>query len=261
MARTATALLAPDILVPALGSAFAKLDPRALVRNPVMFVVEVVALLTTVLFLRDLATGAGGHRLLLPDRALALVHPALRQLRRSRRRGPRQGAGGEPQGDPHRHRREAPQGSRAPRRRRGGPGAQPRARRRGARRGGRPHPLRRRGDRGRRFGQRGGDHRRIRPGHPRIRRRPLGRHRRHPGAVRLDRGADHRRPGLDLPRPDDRPDRRRAAAEDPERDRAQHPARRAHASSSSSPSPRSRASRPTPAARSGSSRWSRSSSR
>lgn len=59
MTRTATALLAPGILVPALGSAFAKLDPRALIRNPVMFVVEVVALLTTVLFLRDLATGAG----------------------------------------------------------------------------------------------------------------------------------------------------------------------------------------------------------
>ena len=30
-----------------------------MIRNPVMFVVEVVALLTTVLFLRDLATGAG----------------------------------------------------------------------------------------------------------------------------------------------------------------------------------------------------------
>ena len=60
MARTATALLAPGILVPALGSAFAKLDPRALFRNPVMFVVEVVAILTTVLFLRDVATGAGG---------------------------------------------------------------------------------------------------------------------------------------------------------------------------------------------------------
>ena len=39
---------------------FAKLDPRALIRNPVMFVVEVVAILTTVLFLRDLATGAEG---------------------------------------------------------------------------------------------------------------------------------------------------------------------------------------------------------
>ena len=31
-----------------------------------------------------------------PDRALALVHGPVRQLRRSRRRGPRQGAGGKP---------------------------------------------------------------------------------------------------------------------------------------------------------------------
>ena len=44
--------------MPALGSALGKLDPRQMIRNPVMFVVEVVALLTTVLFLRDLATGA-----------------------------------------------------------------------------------------------------------------------------------------------------------------------------------------------------------
>ena len=46
------------ILGPAIGSSFAKLDPRVLVRNPVMFVVEVVAALTTVLFLRDLVTGS-----------------------------------------------------------------------------------------------------------------------------------------------------------------------------------------------------------
>jgi len=59
MSRPKTALLAPQIVVPALGSAFGKLDPRQMIRNPVMFVVEVVALLTTVLFLRDLATGAG----------------------------------------------------------------------------------------------------------------------------------------------------------------------------------------------------------
>ena len=39
----ATALLDPRILVPAIGAAFRKLDPRAMVRNPVMFVVEVVA--------------------------------------------------------------------------------------------------------------------------------------------------------------------------------------------------------------------------
>jgi K+-transporting ATPase ATPase B chain len=54
---TAT-LVDPKILAPAIGQAFRKLDPRLMVRNPVMFVVEVVAILTTGLFLRDLFTGA-----------------------------------------------------------------------------------------------------------------------------------------------------------------------------------------------------------
>lgn len=47
------------ILVPALWGAFKKLDPRTLARNPVMFVVAVVSVLTTVLFLKDVVTGAG----------------------------------------------------------------------------------------------------------------------------------------------------------------------------------------------------------
>ncbi|MDQ6433618.1 potassium-transporting ATPase subunit KdpB [Mesorhizobium sp. LHD-90] len=47
------------ILVPALGGAFRKLDPRSLAKNPVMFVVAVVAALTTILLVKDLATGAG----------------------------------------------------------------------------------------------------------------------------------------------------------------------------------------------------------
>ena len=51
-------MLDPKIVWPAIGSAFVKLDPRAMARNPVMFVVEVVAALTTVIFLRDLITGA-----------------------------------------------------------------------------------------------------------------------------------------------------------------------------------------------------------
>ncbi len=55
-----SSLLDPSILVPAIGQAFQKLDPRAMIRNPVMFVVEVVAALTTVIFLRDLLTG-GAH--------------------------------------------------------------------------------------------------------------------------------------------------------------------------------------------------------
>jgi K+-transporting ATPase ATPase B chain len=47
----------PKILGPAVGEAFRKLDPRVLIKNPVMFVVEVVAALTTVLFIRDLMVG------------------------------------------------------------------------------------------------------------------------------------------------------------------------------------------------------------
>jgi K+-transporting ATPase ATPase B chain len=46
-----------SIIRPAVVSAFAKLDPRDLVRNPVMFTTGVVALLSTVLFARDLALG------------------------------------------------------------------------------------------------------------------------------------------------------------------------------------------------------------
>src|SRR3981081_318485 len=50
----------PKILGPAVLDALRKLDPRLMVRNPVMFTVEVVACLTTVLFIRDLVTGSGG---------------------------------------------------------------------------------------------------------------------------------------------------------------------------------------------------------
>ena len=44
----------------AIIGAVKKLDPRSMVKNPVMFVVEIVATLTTVLFLRDTALGHGG---------------------------------------------------------------------------------------------------------------------------------------------------------------------------------------------------------
>src|SRR3954447_20020319 len=46
------------ILGPAVGAAFRKLDPRVLIKNPVMFVVEVVSALVTALFIRDLVTGS-----------------------------------------------------------------------------------------------------------------------------------------------------------------------------------------------------------
>ncbi|HEX8374975.1 MAG TPA: hypothetical protein VF606_07330 [Geminicoccaceae bacterium] len=58
MARQNSASLISAALVgPALVGAVTKLDPRLMIRNPVMFVVEVVAALTTVLFVRDALTG------------------------------------------------------------------------------------------------------------------------------------------------------------------------------------------------------------
>src|SRR5262245_38627308 len=55
-----SALFDPRIVVPAIGQAFVKLDPRTLIKNPVMFVLEVVTALTTVILIRDLITG-GEH--------------------------------------------------------------------------------------------------------------------------------------------------------------------------------------------------------
>ncbi len=55
-----SALFDPKIVVPAIGSAFVKLNPRTLMKNPVMFVLEIVTALTTVVLIRDLVTG-GGH--------------------------------------------------------------------------------------------------------------------------------------------------------------------------------------------------------
>src|SRR6516225_1037314 len=55
-----SALFDTRIVLPAIGSAFLKLNPRSLVKNPVMFVLEVVTALTTVILVRDLVTG-GPH--------------------------------------------------------------------------------------------------------------------------------------------------------------------------------------------------------
>ena len=57
-----SALFDPKIVWPAIGAAFVKLDPRTLVKNPVMFVLEVVTALTTIILIRDLVIG-GAHLL------------------------------------------------------------------------------------------------------------------------------------------------------------------------------------------------------
>ena len=53
-------MLDARIAVQAARVAVSKLDPRSLIRNPVMFVVEVVAVLATLAFLRDLGAGHEG---------------------------------------------------------------------------------------------------------------------------------------------------------------------------------------------------------
>ena len=49
--------ISTDILVTAAGEAFKKLDPRTLIRNPVMFVVELVSALTTILVIKSAVAG------------------------------------------------------------------------------------------------------------------------------------------------------------------------------------------------------------
>src|SRR5712692_2980478 len=53
-------LFDPEIVNRASRASFAKLNPITLLKNPVMFVVEVGAALTTVFLIRDMVTGAGG---------------------------------------------------------------------------------------------------------------------------------------------------------------------------------------------------------
>ena len=72
-----------------LPDALRKLNPATLWRNPVMFIVEVGALFTTVLSIADSSV------VRLADHGLALADGDLREPGRGGRRGPRQGAGGD----------------------------------------------------------------------------------------------------------------------------------------------------------------------
>ena len=86
-------LLDPKIVVPAIGQAFVKLNPATLIKNPVMFVLEVVTALTTVILIRDLFTG-GGKSVFEFQIVLWLWFTVLfRQFCRSSGRGTRQGPG------------------------------------------------------------------------------------------------------------------------------------------------------------------------
>ena len=53
-------LFDPEIVNRAIQASFVKLNPVTLAKNPVMFVVEVGALLTTIFVVRDMFTGVAG---------------------------------------------------------------------------------------------------------------------------------------------------------------------------------------------------------
>jgi K+-transporting ATPase ATPase B chain len=58
--KRAVAGISSEILLSAAWESLRKLNPRTLARNPVMFVVEVVSALTTVILIRDILGGHGG---------------------------------------------------------------------------------------------------------------------------------------------------------------------------------------------------------
>jgi K+-transporting ATPase ATPase B chain len=60
MARKSASLFSRELVVAAIGDSFPKLDPRRQVRNPVMFIVELGSVITTVIFVLDLARGHTG---------------------------------------------------------------------------------------------------------------------------------------------------------------------------------------------------------
>jgi potassium-transporting ATPase ATP-binding subunit len=54
VSRPSASIFTREIVVAAIGDSFLKLDPRTLFRNPVMFIVELGSVITTLIFIRDL---------------------------------------------------------------------------------------------------------------------------------------------------------------------------------------------------------------
>ncbi len=54
-----TSMWDPQIVRQAIADSFVKLDPRVQIKNPVMFIVEVGSLVTTIVFVQELASGTG----------------------------------------------------------------------------------------------------------------------------------------------------------------------------------------------------------
>ena len=61
--------------------ALTKLSPRAMMKNPVMFVVEIGSVLTSVMLIANAVTHQGHLQLQPANHVVALVHSSLRELR------------------------------------------------------------------------------------------------------------------------------------------------------------------------------------
>jgi K+-transporting ATPase ATPase B chain len=61
MARRSSGIFSRDLVIEAIRESFPKLDPRLQVKNPVMFIVELGSVVTTVIFFLDLARGDTGQ--------------------------------------------------------------------------------------------------------------------------------------------------------------------------------------------------------
>ncbi len=203
---------------------FKKLDPRWQARNPVMFVVEVGAAATTIFFVRDLLRHSGSPGF---DFAIA-AWLWFTVLFANFAEAVAEGRGKAQAETLRRTKSDTYARSAARRRYRGARREHELAKGRPLRRrGGRDRSRRRRRARRRRNDRRVGDHRRIGTGHSRIRRRSQRGYRRHARALRSYRRARNGKSRRKLPRSHDSLGRGRAAAEDPQRDRALDSARRA----------------------------------
>ena len=83
--KRGVASISSDILITAAGGAFKKLNPRTLIRNPVMFVVEIVSVLTTILVIKGVFTGGTNIAFAAQITFWLWFTVILREFRRSRR--------------------------------------------------------------------------------------------------------------------------------------------------------------------------------
>ena len=209
MARRSTSMFSRDLVLAAIRDSFPKLDPRLQLHNPVMFIVELGSVITTVIFFKDLVQGNDSQLWFVGVIAVWLW---LTVLFANFAEAIAEGRG-KAQANALRATRTT---TTALRRARDGHLEEIAAA--DLQKGdfvvveaGMTIPGRWRRDRGRRLRRRVRDHRRVRARDPRGRRRPLGGDRRHQAPLRPARDRGHAGARPVVPRPDDRARRGRSS--------------------------------------------------